>query len=91
MPVWDKKCTICEALFEVNCKFAEKELPKECPNCGSLETEYRIGNPAISRHSERLMTHRQDGGFKEVLQKIAERHPRTPLATGRNSGERAMG
>lgn len=32
------------------------------------------------------MTHKKDGGFNEVLDKIKERNPRTPLATGRNTG-----
>lgn len=90
MPLYDKSCLMCGTLFEVSCKIAEKDLPKECPNCGSIETVYRIGNPALSRHSERLMTHKKDAGFNEVIQRIASRHPRTPLASGRNSGQRAM-
>lgn len=84
------KCNNCDTSFEVQCKIAEKKDPKMCPNCGASRTEYIIGSPALSRHSERLMTHKPDAGFKEVLAKIAERNPRSNLATGRNSGQRAM-
>jgi putative FmdB family regulatory protein len=90
MPLYDKSCQICEELFEVQCKIAEKDLPKECPSCGSTDTVYHIGTPVLSRHSERLMTHKRDAGFGEVLDKIKERNRRSNLDSGRNSGERTM-
>jgi len=90
MPLYDKQCQLCDTLFELQCRIAEKDEPKDCPNCGSYDTVYRPTAPMLSTHSERLMTHKKDSGFNEVLSKIKERNPRTPLATGRNSGERVM-
>jgi putative FmdB family regulatory protein len=85
MPMYDKTCNDCEELFTVFCKIADKELPKECPKCGSTDGVYMLGAPTLSRHSERLMTHKKDAGFGEVLDKIKSRNPRTPLATGRTA------
>jgi putative FmdB family regulatory protein len=85
MPLYDRSCNACEELFEVNCKISEKDHPKECPFCGSTEGEYRPSAPAMTIRGDRLMTHKTDKGFDEVLSKIKERNPRTPLATGRNA------
>lgn len=90
MPIWDRHCGVCDELFTVLCTYEKKEEPKECPYCGSFEGTYLLSTAALSRHSERLMTHKPDKGFNEVLDRIKERNPRTPLATGRNSGVRAM-
>ena len=81
MPLYDRKCNSCETLFEVTCKISEKSNPHPCPACGHAEGEWQItGAPSYASRSERLMTHKKDGGFKEVLQKIAERNPRTSVA-----------
>ena len=90
MPTYDKKCNECDELFEVRCRIAEKDEPKECPHCGSMDSVYMLSTPVLSRHSERLMTHKKDSGFGEVLSKISERNPRTNLETGRNSGPTTM-
>lgn len=86
MPTYDRSCNACEELFEVVSKIADKELPKECPYCGSTDGAYRPSAPHTSIRPERFMTHRADKGFSEVLDKVKERNPRTPLATGRNTG-----
>lgn len=86
MPVYDRHCNSCDELFEVTCRIADKETPKECPYCGSSDGDYRPSAPNMTIRSDRLMTHKKDAGFGEVLSKIKERNPRTPLATGRNSG-----
>lgn len=85
MPMYDRQCTKCETLFVVTCRIAAKEEPHPCPNCASIEGEYRPSAPNMTIRSDRLMTHKKDAGFNEVIQKIQERNPRTPLATGRNS------
>ena len=90
MPTYDKKCNECDELFDVICRIADKDLPKECPYCGSMDSVYMLQAPTLSRHSERLMTHKKDRGFAEVLSKISERNPRTNLATGRNTGPTVM-
>lgn len=87
MPIYSRQCTKCDELFDVTCKIAEKDTAvHECPYCGSIEGEYRPTSCMTSMDSGRFMTKKQDSGFKEVLQKIQERNPRTPLSTGRNTG-----
>lgn len=90
MPLYDKNCQSCNCIFDIQCRIADKDIPRECPNCGSTDSIYLIGAPTLSRHSERLMTHRKDNGFSEVLAKIKERNPGTNLATGRNTGKTTM-
>ena len=63
------------------CRIADRDtLAHECPYCGDEGGEWMITAPALSRDSGRLMTSRQSAGFKEVLSKIKERNPRTPIA-----------
>lgn len=82
MPLYDRRCGKCEALFEIQCKIADKSNNFECPECGSIEGEWMMGTP-VSIAPERLGRGR-DGGFNEVLQKIHGRNPGSILRN-RNS------
>lgn len=77
MPLYDRKCNECDALFEVNCKIAEKDNPHECPECGATDGAWMFGTP-MAIAPDRLGRGR-DGGMKEVLQKIHERNPKSIL------------
>jgi len=77
MPLYDRSCNVCEALFEVSCKIAEKNNPHECPECGSTDGTWRITAPnAIP--ADKLGRGR-DGGFREVLSKIHGSMPGSTL------------
>lgn len=79
MAKYDRKCNACDTVFEVTCKIAEKQLDIHCcPECGRTNGEWLISAPALAEH-QRLSTAKKDTGFKEVLQKIAERNPRTNI------------
>ena len=81
MPTYTRHCLKCDELFDVLCRIADRDaLAHECPYCGDEGGEWMITAPALSRDSGRLMTHKSDSGFKEVLSKIKERNPRTPIA-----------
>ena len=80
MAKYDRHCTACDNIFEVTCKIAEKDDPHPCPSCESTDGEWYVGAPMFAARSDRLMTMKQDNGFKEVLAKIAERNPRTEVA-----------
>jgi len=80
MPLYDRSCNACGEVFEVQCKISEKDDMRSCPKCSSTDGVWRIGTPFTSTRPERLMTHRADNGFKEVLQKIGERNKRTEIA-----------
>lgn len=80
MPTYDRHCTKCDEIFDVFCKMAEKdEIKPECPYCASIEGEWMLSAPAFSMDPTRFMTTKRDSGFKEVLSKIGERNPRTPV------------
>jgi putative FmdB family regulatory protein len=79
MPVYDRQCATCEELFEVVCKISEKDNGHECPYCGDLNGYWRPVAPNMTIRSDRLMTHKSDNGFKEVLSKIQERNKRTEI------------
>ena len=68
MPMYDLKCSECNTIFEVFCKFSDKENP-ECPSCKSTKSETHhsqmmIGDPI------RLGVRKIDDGFREVLSRI---------------------
>lgn len=78
MPKYDRKCSTCETVFEVTCKISEKSNSHECTSCHSDKGEWIIGAPTICE-AQRLSTSKKDTGFKEVLQKISSRNPRTSV------------
>ena len=47
MPLYDRKCNTCDAIFEVVCKISEKENKHECPECDSVDGYWMIGAPAV--------------------------------------------
>ena len=75
MPLYDRHCLDCNTVFEVRCKISEKDFLYQCINCGSTTGEWFVSSPNICEAQR--VTSRKDTGFKEVLQKIAERNPRT--------------
>ena len=76
MAKYDRRCSGCGNVFEVSCKIAEKQNDHPCSDCNNLEGEWLISAPSLVEH-QRMSTAKKDSGFKEVLQKISERNPRT--------------
>ena len=77
MPLYNRKCNQCDALWEVNCKISEKDNQHECPECGSTDGAWMISTPTAIP-PERLGRGR-DGGFREVLHKIHHSMPGSTL------------
>jgi putative FmdB family regulatory protein len=82
MPLYDRRCSSCEAVFEITCKISEKSNEFACPECKSTAGEWQIGSP-MAIAPDRLGRGR-DGGMKEVLQKIHAANPKGILSE-RNS------
>ena len=81
MPTYTRHCAKCDEIFDVLCRIADRDtLTHECPYCGDNAGVWMLSAPTLSRHSERLMTHRPDRGFGEVLSKIQERNKRTSIS-----------
>lgn len=38
MPLYDRRCARCDAVFTHLCKVEDRNEPKICPNCDCLET-----------------------------------------------------
>lgn len=79
MPSYSFKCSNCDHIFDVFCSMKDRE-EQECPNCKSknYETHHRGGNALID--PVRLGVRTIDGGFREVLSKIAQNNYKSNLA-----------
>jgi len=79
MPSYSFKCNDCNEVFDVFCSMAQR-TEQECPSCHSknYETHHRGGNALID--PVRLGVRSIDGGFREVLSKIASNNYRSNLA-----------
>jgi putative FmdB family regulatory protein len=81
MPLYDRRCGKCEALWEISCKISEKDHDHECPECGSVDGEWMMSAPNVSMQSGRFgNTTDKKSGFHEVVSKIAKTYPRSELA-----------
>ncbi|NBO99948.1 MAG: zinc ribbon domain-containing protein [Proteobacteria bacterium] len=79
MPSYSFKCSDCETIFDVQCKMSER-TEQHCPSCSSknYETHHTGGNALID--PVRLGVTKMDGGFREVLSKIANNNYKSNLA-----------
>lgn len=80
MPIYSRHCNACDELFDVHCSIAAKENLQECPYCLSVDGDWRPTACHTTIRGDRLMTHKKDNGFKEVLSKIQERNKRTEVS-----------
>lgn len=72
MPFYDYKCNDCNAEFKKTLKIADRNIPETepCPSCNKEGVVFmKIGAPVLS-DSIRMGLKKNDGGFKEVIQKI---------------------
>jgi putative FmdB family regulatory protein len=79
MPTYDRKCAECDTLFEVVCKFVEKDNTFECPECGATDGVWMLSAPAVSMEGTRFMNTDARSGFGEVVKKIQKTYPRAPI------------
>lgn len=78
MPLYDYQCQECKVYFEVRCKIADRVQKKECPTCGSLNTEQRLlSAPQINADPIGSNQHRK--AFREVLNKVHRGAPGSTL------------
>jgi putative FmdB family regulatory protein len=78
MPSYSFKCSDCENIFDVQCRISEM-TEQECPNCHSKKYEtHHTGRQALI-DPVRLGIKKADGGFNEVLSKIASANYKSNL------------
>jgi putative FmdB family regulatory protein len=77
MPFYDYKCSGCGHAFEEMLRMADIEKPvkKKCPSCGKKKIELVVGAPAVC-DSVRIGVRKPDNGWKEVMAKVKQAHPR---------------
>ena len=81
MPTYLIRDTETEDIYEEFCSWDELEkFLKDNPRYKQMPTPINI----VGGVGDRI---KQDGGMKEVLQKVAENHPNSPLAARFGSGE----
>jgi putative FmdB family regulatory protein len=39
MPIYERKCKSCGTVSSHLCKVADRDEPKDCPNCGGTDTQ----------------------------------------------------
>lgn len=78
MPSYSFKCTNCNEIFDIKCKISEMQ-EQQCTICSSKN--YVVHHKQLTiGDSVRLGVKTIDGGFKEVLSKIASNNYRSNLA-----------
>jgi putative FmdB family regulatory protein len=80
MPLYQYQCKKCNHFFEEIYTYTNRDVPSKnpCPSCGEKAVKKNIGTPQIA-DPVKIGTKRPDSGFKEVLSKIKEAHPRGSL------------
>ena len=78
MPNYDYICKACSHTFEEFLKIKDHEKPckKPCPKCGEKKVEQYIASAPPIIDPVRLGIRKPDSGFKEVISKIKQAHPR---------------
>lgn len=77
MPTYDYRCSKCEFIFEQYQKIDDREIPCKsvCPNCKEKNTVSITYTSAPSIVDPvRIGVRKPDGGFKEIISKIKEKH-----------------
>lgn len=76
MPMYDYQCDACQTIYPVMCRIADREIPKECPNCHSTEDSHQVilGAPSLG-DANRLGVNKPSEGFRSLLKSIHERNP----------------
>lgn len=79
--IYARHCNDCDHDFDVNCRLADRDTPKACPNCMSKNGVYRPTAPqCVSMEGNRFTAvSSRPSGFNEVISKIKERNPRTEI------------
>ena len=75
MPLYDLKCSDCENVFTVLCKYSDKSAQK-CPSCDSTNYEAHHTVPPPIGDPVRLGFRTIDDGFREVLSRVGSSNGR---------------
>lgn len=76
MPMYNYRCTSCDAKFDKLTKISERMCVENdpCPSCLSENTvKYEISTPMIVSDVGSILS-KTDNGWKEVLSKVKEKH-----------------
>lgn len=71
--LYDFRCKECDDVFTVSCHMDERNEPRKCNVCSSMNTERFIGQAPALGDAVRLGITTVDNGFREVLSKVHEK------------------
>ena len=76
MPAYDYRCKKCEKVWEEIRKIAEHDEPERlpCPHCGKKKCVLQVvlEAPAMAMDKNHRIDGQARGGFRDVMQKIAD-------------------
>ncbi len=77
MPAYDYRCSGCGHTFEMNTSISNRDklTKKPCPKCKNKKMHRVMSAPSIG-DSVKMGIKKVDNGFKEVMSKIKQHHPR---------------
>lgn len=82
MPFYDYKCSKCDHTFEEFQRIDDHDKPckKPCPNCKAKKAVKQVILQAPAACDPlRVGSIKPDNGFREVISKIKQAHPRNTL------------
>lgn len=82
MPFYDYRCSKCEHTFEEfhKCDDHDKPCKKPCPKCKAKKSVQQVILQAPAACDPlRVGSIKPDSGFREVISKIKQAHPRNTL------------
>ena len=76
MPAYDYRCSKCDTTWEEIRKIAEHDAPERlpCPHCSKKKCVQQVvlEAPAMAMDKAHRIDGKATGGFRDVMQKIAE-------------------
>lgn len=78
MPTYEYKCHACQSFWEDFLPMSSADGPTKlpCPKCGKKKVKREVCLPQPFADPIRIGRKKPDRGFREVLAKVAEAHPR---------------
>lgn len=81
MPTYDYNCENCGHVFEefLSMSKCDKPISDPCPKCGQKKVKKMVSSFAIC-DPVTLGLKKPDRGFRDVLSKVREKHPKNTMA-----------
>ena len=81
MPIYDFKCKKCENTWDEMLLYKNRDKPCKsgCPKCAESGMIERVIGAPIMSEPHKMGLKRPDSGFREVISKIKQHHPKNTI------------